>query len=579
MSLNLKSIIQQLQPIFSSHSADAYCATPKLSGSKRGESSSKAVYSTTSRKTDSDKRKKKLLSNSTHKTKIADTNSRESEEQKNSKIRKSLFLTASKQQSSSSSAHDAADLTDSGLESSSKSIPFYKVDTHPHYPPFQLNKKCKLCLHQLSYSNEIRSKLLQAHVNYIKSNLSSEAFFANIPMLVVRSFRPSLNSTNKIQIRKGTAINALYMIDDKWVYVKTGSELKGFIPKKCCEPFAVNLLKCTHTRKPPKTHQHTAKSDNQNEHTYMSIDHLTKNNSRKPSDKKVVLSRNKKGNESIVKLLANSKSRNRKLSVAFNETKFNSNKITLTMLEGDRTSSSSVKYDQLATASSSLRNEQNVANSDYDFLTSPVSDLYYNQNLDETNEHEASCLDFLSSSGSSSITTISPLNANNKSEHHYDVLRTYNSLSVNRNAKKPSYLRSSDAYHLSKLNMYQIVSDYDAKYKQDLSVRKGDVVYLVKNEVNSSGQDKNNDDEWLFVRLYKRTQTTVSSSKKKQANVNNCEYQNLPTANLSDINEEAERRSTDYDAKLMQGFIPRSKAVKLFNVSSEADSNYYAIYN
>jgi hypothetical protein len=558
MSLKIKSLIQQLHPIFT---ADACIATPKFStkqpyikhsvNTKSYSTSRRHVSAKPTQISTSIKTSNKLNTNGEH---VPDNNN------DNNKIRKSLFTNSKPKKSSSSTSEDQSD---SGLESSSKSIQFYKINNQNADTSFKLNTTCKYCLHQLNHSNELRNKLFQAHVNYVKSNLATEAHFANIPMLVVRSFRPSLTSTNKIQVQRGTAINALYMIDDKWVYVKTGHELKGFIPKKCCEPFATDLMKCIHRK---QNSNKKSKADNNN-HTYMSIDHFnisskkikTTRSTQKTAAKRHNIS-NSNRNHSMIKLLTNSKSRNRKLSLAFQEKNAVNSKLTLTLLdEVIKHDTGCLTYDQLATMNSrSVENRNNVL----DYPNSPSS-LYYNQDVNSKSprivSHGYESQDFLSSSSCSSITTISPLNNINNSQHHYDVLMTYNSA----NSNKTPHLRKNvvncraikvENSPKNNLNMFKIISDYDAKYNKDLSVCKNDIVYSVKNETQSKHADC--EDEWLFVRLYKRSQASNN-------NKNDTDYQ----INSNDTRLNLENTDFDIrnDAKMLQGFIPRCKAVKLFN--------------
>jgi hypothetical protein len=116
---------------------------------------------------------------------------------------------------------------------------------------------CRQCLHILSQLNALRQKLQTAHAAYTASNFQDERTFAHIPMLTVRSFRPGGGAgaskktnggggggalaevSNKLEIRRNEAVNALFMADAKWIYVKTSDERRGFIPAKCCQPFAV----------------------------------------------------------------------------------------------------------------------------------------------------------------------------------------------------------------------------------------------------------------------------------------------------------------------------------------------------
>ena len=108
---------------------------------------------------------------------------------------------------------------------------------------------CSRCQMYTIRRRQIEKSLKLAFSNYLKN--PSEKSYANIPILVVKSFQPTTktlsNQLDQIEIRKGSAVNALFMNDNKWVYVKTSTNQIGFIPKKCCEPFV--LRKCKNSVK------------------------------------------------------------------------------------------------------------------------------------------------------------------------------------------------------------------------------------------------------------------------------------------------------------------------------------------
>lgn len=122
--------------------------------------------------------------------------------------------------------------------------------------PLELASSCRQCLHMCTQLNSLRQKLRSAHAAYTASRCQDERTFANIPMMTVRSYRPhrqrpvttetssssSSSGSLKLEIRRNEPVNALFMADDKWVYVKTSDERRGFIPAKCCQPFALFAL-------------------------------------------------------------------------------------------------------------------------------------------------------------------------------------------------------------------------------------------------------------------------------------------------------------------------------------------------
>lgn len=127
---------------------------------------------------------------------------------------------------------------------------------------------CRQCLHTFSQLNSLRQKLRSAHAAYTASQCQDERTFAHIPMLTVRSYRPqrrpnaagSMASSLKLEIKRNEPVNALFMADDKWVYIKTSDERRGFIPAKCCQPFAVAVEALAHAN-----HHYYSKTTNHQE--------------------------------------------------------------------------------------------------------------------------------------------------------------------------------------------------------------------------------------------------------------------------------------------------------------------------
>ncbi|CAF0713659.1 unnamed protein product [Brachionus calyciflorus] len=162
---------------------------------------------------------------------------------------------------------------DSGLDTSSSSSSQKKIKrTSTQNYLTQSPQVCKSCAQKIEQKILIRKKLKKSYINYVNSNLS-ETQFANIPLIVTKSFRPKNESLNKIQVKKTSAVNALYMIDNKWVYVKTTSEKCGFIPARCCQPFDF-VSKCRHLKSVPKIKIPDLPIEKpiEQEHTYISVD-------------------------------------------------------------------------------------------------------------------------------------------------------------------------------------------------------------------------------------------------------------------------------------------------------------------
>jgi hypothetical protein len=178
--------------------------------------------------------------------------------QQHSKRQKDELITLATFASPASSSLNVIN-SDSGVETSympdKKRATVIVQSTVPQLS--QQDGRCTRCLSRHHRRHEIIKKLRCAYQNY--KALGCEHYFANIPMLVVRSYQckgssssssssstsasaaaatPSSTNSNKLCVSKGDAVNALYMADNKWIYVKTSSEHRGYIPKKCCKPFS-----------------------------------------------------------------------------------------------------------------------------------------------------------------------------------------------------------------------------------------------------------------------------------------------------------------------------------------------------
>ena len=129
-------------------------------------------------------------------------------------------------------------------------LPFKAIPTQiliPPPPPLPQST----AIESLKVGNQIELKLLGA--DKLKP--------ANLPMLVVKSYKANKTiSLKQVSIHKGSAVNALYMLCNNWVYVKTADDEEGFVPKYCFEPF---------TKQSCMSNQNLT-NENTN-HTYMSI--------------------------------------------------------------------------------------------------------------------------------------------------------------------------------------------------------------------------------------------------------------------------------------------------------------------
>lgn len=428
--------------------------------------------------------------------------------------------------------------------------------------------ECNRCTTRNNTRNQIENTLKHAFVNYLRE--PSEKNFANLPIMIAKSFKPSAakntRQLDQIEVRKNNAVNVLFMKDNKWVYVKTSSNVKGFIPKKCLEPFVVKSCPekrkvSTSSPKPktPKSMVPTKPANHNADHTYMTINdndlkehpkskcmditnysdntdiNLLSVSNYVETPKSTKFSKNlmKKFIEcdrkevrvssEYIRILSKSKSRNRKLAIAFRQL---SNEASLTMLEQDASKNyinlndckadsnqyencigyphsnirkrNDFNYENLAAYKSIKRSKKK---SNYSYLCSSPSSIEYDELNIETkpstpsNHYSNDYMTFLDSYSSDS------------EEHIYDHLSSNNS---------------------KVLNMFKIVDDYTADFKGDLSVNKGDIVYLIDTAVSPS-MVKNND--YLFVRIYKR---------KLRASPN-----------------------SQLEGQILKGYIPRSCAVKM----------------
>jgi len=545
------------------------------------------------------------------------------------------------------------------------------IDSGVDTTPSITTKKCECskCRMRKVRRNQMEKTLKLAFSNYLKN--PNEKSFANIPMLVVKTFQPDsktlTNQLDQIEIRKASAVNALFMNDNKWIYVKTANNQIGFIPKKCCEPFVTK--KCdfysTANKKiqilgefntPLVVDKNNNKQQQQiikpstklADHTYMTInetelenilnnnkknkieynmdDELTnsnqtdltlfsvsnvvqnENNNNKLTPEKIehiqkffnstnktttvyitssekikskYLNTNKTTNSNLmIQMLKQSKSRNRKVSVAFNNT---SNLSTLTMLEQSqidsnrnyenladclecRTVKRKMKYSNI----SPIQEESFVSSFDMNRSVTCKKELFVYDNLSNFNSNrrfskKAKYTNNSSTASSSSSPSESSSMSYLSSSNNYDSLvqqsnckklKTSEYMNVNNSIlyQMESSLVNNEVVeeedhiynHLSSnnskiLNMFKITDDYRAEFKDDLSVQKGDLVYLIGDGVAASPcRSENKNSDWLFVRIYKRNLTSRT-----------------PT-----IGGSMEKKLTP-ETNTVQGFIPRNNAVKI----------------
>ena len=523
---------------------------------------------------------------------------------------------------------------------------------------------CLKCATRNAQRVQIEKTLKHAFVSYLHE--PTEQAFANMPMLVSKSYKPSSKhqyskQLDQIEVRKSSAVNALFMKDNKWVYVKTCDNVKGFIPKKCLEPLMIRSCPNASIKKnvtsspikfpsapktvpPPKI---TTKQPSQIDHTYMTInendligtkktnkklnleidddlnnisssncnnsdtdlallsvscfDLAVNNNQCSPRFSKNLIqkfidcddrSRSRspaikpnRSSKDLFRMLAKSKSRNRHLSVAF---KHLSNDATLTMLEQDVSRNyvnlnecGANTYENISKSSCKQRSRITpVLEESYLSKKRGVEYMFNYENLcsfkslkrEKCKKQKISCISASSSSSSPyqspSILSYSsesqPLNKNSVS-CHYDAL---NSIVKNVVYEETSKLYANESIedaafpltggcsdeehvynHLSSnnskvLNMFRILDDYNADFKGDLSVRKGDIVYLIETAAGASPSPAKNND-WLFVRIYKRNLNVKL------------------TPDRADILSRNTSKPAKPEYQAIQGYIPRSYATKI----------------
>ena len=503
--------------------------------------------------------------------------------------------------------HSKDQMGDSGLETSSSNT-YYQLLTNTSSKIVRSNKnkptvscKCQECLTRLNRANRILKRLKQSYSNYVNSNYD-QSKFANIPVLIIRSFKPSLNTTkssdnlNKIPVRKGSAVNALFISENKqWIYVKTSNEVIGFIPKKCCEPFFIEKC-CMHVTKskksinfdqvklPPKIEPPpvpvTIKKKSSNhtilqDHTYMTIaDQLLDNNKQMIYENEQIEEEDTDLSLFSVSQMEENMSMKQRTSLLLcnsNHINNNSEDDEYLNLAGSPTASSICSestccYQDLANFVSQKKQNNNnrtpKTHEDYDFLSSARSSSskkikrksIYSCSQSSANyqslKKSINKRKLLLANDYDDLVSVSCNNNNinkNNLTNHYDVLMTYKS-TYNKSPNNNNYYNVSSSINNNNnsQNLYKIVQDYQTDYKEELSVKKGDLVYLIENSNFSSKHDDDDkiSNDWLYVRLYKR-----SIRMPNQNNYENCLF-------------DGSLNNRNYSTKL-QGFIPRNCVVKV----------------
>lgn len=370
-----------------------------------------------------------------------------------------------------------------------------------------ISYNCKQCLHRLNYANEMERKLKQAHVKYVKSNLN-ELHFANVPMLVVKSYKPTSGMTttaeadsspdkanNKLIVRRGVPVNALFLIDNKWLYVKTTGEQKGFIPKKCCEPFADSTINhANHLQRRQKTNTKRPASPRPPsiapvDHTYATIVN---------TDAPAVTNHTNLSLFSVSQSNKQLKSQPDYENLNVQASKFYDN------LADFKSNENAARRGRSWSSSCSL--------SEYDCLTDSPAPAASN-----------TC--------SSSITTISPLDLNyfesssasnnvvpggvlSTTSNHYDQLMRYNK--VNYNATSTSE---------AKMIVYRVVRSFRSNSNGYLSVNKGDLVV---------GTTTTDERDYLLVRMFqKKAQEPVIYENDAATNDRHVQIGYVPSSHLT----------------------------------------------
>ena len=474
--------------------------------------------------------------------KFSSINEQTNRQSKHLRTRRRLLTTPTHQN------HPTTTTTDSGLETSCSSNCQQTIK--------KLKCKCVTCSNRFHIAKRLRQAYLRVKskkLNSTSSSSSSHLFYAHIPLLVVKSYRPPLKASFKlIEIKKNTPVNALFMMS-KWIYVKTSEDLYGFIPRKCCQPFDASSLYLCCNRVNLNRRANTSI-----DHTYASIGDL---------DLKMNIV-NKNDDQDFDNM--------------------SQTDLSLFMVSQIEANTSLSEHDNKTTiANSNCDYYNNNEEENYEFLPNLASKKLKSSYIDlrdvmtktptpsPSTQIIYECLNELKSSNSYDYLNgchslpKPPMSTSNN--NHYDILMTYKStrsncdyvnltpLSFTSTSSSASYSPqyssssfsspcSSSSYSTphTRMNLFKVIKEYEASFKGDLSVNKGDLVYLIDQTKNS---EKKNDKEWACVRLYRRMRFINNNNNGR--NLNEC------------ILKETNIYENLNDLKQLQGYVPRGCFVKV----------------
>ena len=538
-------------------------------------------------------------------------------------------------------------LADSGLESSSlfssatrpfgtTTTSYYQLDTfsatrnssrsqrvnkqHQHQ-----SHQCNECAKRSTRATQLLKRLRKAYTSYIDSNLDATKF-ANIPLLVVKSFNASATAVNvspsspvqssvassvsgMISCKRGQAVNALFLSENRqWLFVKTSSDALGYIPRKCCEPFAITaaatkFCSCplstqqSNTLRVPKVHPKSKKSINFgkptlpasnppskqalrqpehtstscHDHTYMTIFDYT---SEQPHQQQ------QQQQQQLPKLDDDES----KIYELFDES---NNATDLSLFSISNSQSHHNSKQQAETNYINLFDDEIIATPRRSATTTTATSEEHYEKLANC---ASSSLPPRSHQQVDSYLLMSEASAASVSTNQYDVLMSCKSAKkttppstksaqADRSARQEMLNANTGAYYNCSQpqqqqqhffpTLFKVIGDYQADFKDDLSVQRGDIVYLVDQQQQQQQQQFNcAGGDWLFVRLYKRKSATQRAilDQVVASDASNVSTQ-LTYENLagSSINSNTVTPVTHQKCKAskLQGFVPRHCVVKM----------------
>jgi hypothetical protein len=329
-------------------------------------------------------------------------------------------------------------------------MPFNAIQTQllipPPVPPLPTTKQEMMLMSGMNKMTKLRN---QIELKLISANKSKPA---NLPMLVVRSYNANSSiSLKQLSIRKGSAVNALYMLCNNWVYVKTFDDEEGFVPKYCFESFISTQ----------NNNDSTLINETPN-HTYMSI--VENNNSCK---EKIINESDEENDEEITNLSLFSVSRCLNIDSTI---------LTTTSRRTTRSVKSySKKFYYKSTINKPMRHYNLRSVEKKLSRVKMSSEIKFKRKIKRCKS--------VSSTNSSSSSSSSSLVGDT-----YDLLVKCSSSKEDKNVNKI---------------VYKVLCDYTADFKDDISVKRGDTVYSVHNE-------NNNNNDWIYVKPYKKRNSKSS---------------------------------------------------------------------